>query len=120
MKKKHYDLPTLRYRFISNDENIQRLENIGFMCLMGITNYHYTNYTVNIKGDLDTHMIFIDKHTNLLTYVYNTTKSYDTFNLEEIEPLVAKKIKQMFDNKLLEKVAIEPKVRFKYQKKGSK
>ncbi len=65
-------------------------------------------------------MIFIDRHTNLLTYVYNTTKSYDTFDLEEIEPLVAKKIKQMFDNKLLEKVSIEPKARFKYQKKGSK
>ena len=30
MKKKHYDLPTVRYRFISNDENIKRLENIGF------------------------------------------------------------------------------------------
>ena len=83
-------------------------------------NYHYTNYTVNIKGELDTHMIFIDKHTNLLTYVYNITKSYDTFDLEEIEPLVAKKIKQMFDNKLLEKASIEPKVKFRYQKKGSK
>ncbi|MDY0141677.1 MAG: hypothetical protein RBR97_07280 [Bacteroidales bacterium] len=119
MKKKHYDLPILRYRFISNDENIKRLENIGFMCLMGITNYHYTNFTVNIKGELDTHMIFIDKQTNLLTYVYNITKSYDTFDLEEIEPLVARKIKQMFDNKLLEKVSIEPKQHFKYYKKGS-
>ena len=114
--KKHYDLPTVRYRFISNDENIKRLENIGFMCLMGITNYHYTNYTVNIKGELDTHMIFIDKHTNLLTYVYNTTKSYDTFDLEEIEPLVAKKINQMFENKLLEKVSIEPKQDLKISK----
>ena len=120
MKKKHYELPTVRYRFISSDENIKRLENIGFMCLMGITNYHYTNYTVNTKGELDTHMIFIDKHTNLLTYVYNTTKSYDTFDLEEIEPLVAKKINQMFENKLLEKVSIEPQLRFRYQKKGSK
>ena len=119
MKKKHYDLPTVRYRFISNDQNIKRLENIGFMCLAGITNYYYTNHTVNIKGELDTHMIFIDKNTNLLTYVYNITKSYDTFDLEEIEPLIAKKINQMFDNKLLEKVSIEPKLRLKYQKKGS-
>ena len=120
MKKKHYELPTVRYRFISSDENIKRLENIGFMCLWELTNYHYTNYTVNTKGELDTHMIFIDKKTNLLTYVYNITKSYDTFDLEEIEPLVAKKIKQMFDNKLLEKASIEPKVKFRYQKKGSK
>ena len=45
--------------------------------------------------------------------------SYDTFDLEEIEPLVAKKINQMFENKLLEKVSIEPK-QFRYQKKGSK
>lgn len=88
-----------RYEFIYNEFNLDRLKSAGFEDIPGIRDYYYNKVEV-MGSKVDIHTIYINKQTNLLTYRFND-KDYESFNLFEIHEMIARKIKNLIDTKLI-------------------
>ena len=88
-----------RYEFIYNEYNLDKLKSAGFEDLPGFRDYFYNKVEV-IENKLDIHTIYINKQTNLLTYRHND-KDYESFNLFEINEMIARKINNLIDTKVI-------------------
>lgn len=92
----------LKYAFVPNDVNLNTLGQLGFEIRpLDIQHYYWNYYDVDMYGQAVTQTLLIDRETNALSYVRNTHTKYDLIDVRKLDHVVANKVKQLVDNKLI-------------------